>query len=124
MTALGHIGKIGCYHLYLFQIPQCGQIEEIRLVKNFKGMSKGYAYVQFADQLSVSNALTYDRTPVEGRPMFVSRYEERGAQKSKADFKVSCRFLFLIHIEFILKMCLLVLHFLNCNITSNFLANK
>lgn len=68
---------------------QCGQIEEIRLVKNFKGQSKGYAYVQFADQLAVANALTYDRTPLDGRPMFVSKYEDRSSsQKTKADFKV------------------------------------
>ncbi|WAR03245.1 SART3-like protein [Mya arenaria] len=66
---------------------KCGQIEEIRLIKNFKGQSKGYGYVQFADQLSVSNALAYDRTAMEGRPMYVSRYEERGETKSKADFK-------------------------------------
>ncbi|KAL4224155.1 Squamous cell carcinoma antigen recognized by T-cells 3 [Mactra antiquata] len=65
---------------------KCGAIDEIRLVKNFKGRSKGYAYVQFEDQLAVSNALSYDRTPMDGRPMFVSRYESR-EEKSKADFK-------------------------------------
>ena len=60
------------------------------MVKNFKGRSKGYAYVQFADQIAVANALTYDRQPMEGRPMFVSKYEDRGSlNKAKADFKVT-----------------------------------
>ncbi|KAH3887201.1 squamous cell carcinoma antigen recognized by T-cells 3-like [Dreissena polymorpha] len=66
---------------------KCGEIEDIRLIKSFQGKSKGYGYVQFTDELAVSNALTYDRTPMEGRPMFVSKYESRGGQKTKADFK-------------------------------------
>lgn len=74
--------------LLLSLLFQCGAIDEIRLVKNFKGKSKGYAYVQFADQLAVSNALTYDRNPIAGRPMYVSKYESRD-EKSKAEFKVN-----------------------------------
>ena len=34
-------------------ILQCGDIEEIRLIKNFKGRSKGYAYVQFKDEVRI-----------------------------------------------------------------------
>ncbi|XP_053375966.1 squamous cell carcinoma antigen recognized by T-cells 3-like isoform X2 [Mercenaria mercenaria] len=65
---------------------KCGAIEEIRLIKNYQGKSRGYAYVEFADQLAVSNALTYDRTPIEGRPMFVSKYKAKG-ESTKQDFK-------------------------------------
>lgn len=57
------------------------------MIKNFKGRSKGYAYVEFADQLAVSNALTYDRTPVEGRPMYVSTYKAK-EEAHKPEFKV------------------------------------
>ena len=49
-----------------------GEIEEIRLVKNMQGTSKGYAYVQFKNQSSVSAALAIDRQELCGRPMFVS----------------------------------------------------
>ena len=32
-------------------LSQVGEISEIRLVKNFKGQSKGYAYVEFIDEV-------------------------------------------------------------------------
>jgi RNA recognition motif-containing protein len=32
---------------------QIGEIVEIRLIKNFKGKSKGYAYVEFKDEVSI-----------------------------------------------------------------------
>ena len=51
------------------------------------GKSKGYAYIEFADQLAVSNALTYDRTPIEGRPMYVSKFKAKG-EPTKQEFKV------------------------------------
>lgn len=31
---------------------QCGEITEVRLVKNYKGKSKGYAYVEFTQPVS------------------------------------------------------------------------
>ena len=33
-------------------VLQLGDIAEVRLVKNFKGKSKGYAYVEFTDEVS------------------------------------------------------------------------
>lgn len=33
---------------------QCGEITEVRLVKNFKGLSKGFGYVEFTDPVSNS----------------------------------------------------------------------
>jgi len=37
---------------------QVGEIEDIRLVTNYKGRSKGYAYVQFKDEVKVSVLVT------------------------------------------------------------------
>jgi RNA-binding proteins (RRM domain) len=34
-------------------LASAGTIEEVRLVKNFKGLSKGYAFVVFSKQVSV-----------------------------------------------------------------------
>ena len=58
-----------------------GEIVEIRLIKNFKGKSKGYAYVEFKDELCVMDALKLDRTPVEGRPVYISKCEEKTSRK-------------------------------------------
>ncbi|XP_064621064.1 squamous cell carcinoma antigen recognized by T-cells 3-like [Lineus longissimus] len=63
----------------------CGDIAEVRLVKSVKGMSKGYAYVEFTSQAAASKALTLDRQPVEGRPMYVSPCSE----KRSKDFRFS-----------------------------------
>ncbi|ESO95367.1 hypothetical protein LOTGIDRAFT_188648 [Lottia gigantea] len=68
---------------------KCGEISEIRLVKNFHGKSKGYAYVEFIDELPVTKALELDRQPVHNRPMYVSRCEDRGGGKKKAEFRFS-----------------------------------
>ena len=43
-------------------VLQLGDIAEIRLVKNFKGKSKGYAYVEFTDEVStlyISNVVMH-----------------------------------------------------------------
>jgi len=37
----------------LFCTLQVGEIEDVRLVANYKGKSKGYAYVQFKDEVTV-----------------------------------------------------------------------
>ena len=34
-------------------VCQMGEITEVRLVKNFKGKSKGFAYVEFKDEVRV-----------------------------------------------------------------------
>ncbi|KAF7232693.1 hypothetical protein EG68_08972 [Paragonimus skrjabini miyazakii] len=63
----------------------CGTISSIRLVRDYAGRSKGYAYVEFSDTLAVPLALAKDRQPVASettpasdeiefaRPMFVSQ---------------------------------------------------
>lgn len=36
---------------------QVGEIEAVRLITNYKGKSKGYAYVQFMDEVRVTKEL-------------------------------------------------------------------
>ncbi|XP_077534992.1 spliceosome associated factor 3, U4/U6 recycling protein-like [Haemaphysalis longicornis] len=56
---------------------EVGEIEELRLVRDYKGRSKGYAYLVFKSTQHVEEALKRDRTPVNGRPVFVSKCNER-----------------------------------------------
>lgn len=62
---------------------QFGEIADIRLVRNYKGLSKGFAYIQFSTIQAVRKALANDRMKMEegGRPVFIS---EMGKRK---DFK-------------------------------------
>lgn len=64
----------------------CGPIKQIRPVFSNKGTFKGYCYVQFESQVSVSEALKLDRREVEGRPMFVSPCVDKN---KNPDFKVN-----------------------------------
>ncbi|KAK3748519.1 hypothetical protein RRG08_008680 [Elysia crispata] len=66
---------------------KCGRISNIRLVKNYKGKSKGFGYVEFTECNAVLKALKLDREFVDGRPMFVSRCEDRSIVKSAPQFK-------------------------------------
>ncbi|KAK7072870.1 hypothetical protein SK128_011164 [Halocaridina rubra] len=52
----------------------CGAIKEFRLVLDFKRRSKGFGYLVFSSQDAVPKALELDRTPFNGRPIFVSKY--------------------------------------------------
>ncbi|KAL1414624.1 hypothetical protein MTO96_007297 [Rhipicephalus appendiculatus] len=56
---------------------EVGEIEELRLVRDYKGRSKGFGYLVFTHMQSVEAALKRDRTPVNGRPVFVSKCNER-----------------------------------------------
>ncbi|GAB1597512.1 squamous cell carcinoma antigen recognized by T-cells 3-like [Argonauta hians] len=67
---------------------KCGEISQIRLVQNYKGKSKGYAYIEFKSSNSLEKALKRDRELVEGRPMFVSKCEDRSVTKTH-QFKFS-----------------------------------
>jgi hypothetical protein len=58
----------------------CGTIEEVRLVRNSFGKSKGFAYVQFESEESVVSALAMDRhssSVLDFRPVYVNKCEER-----------------------------------------------
>lgn len=50
-----------------------GNITDLRLVKDFKGRSKGYCYIEFSSPAEAEAALKRDREPLDGRPMFISR---------------------------------------------------
>lgn len=53
----------------------CGEISDFRLVKNFKCLSKGFGYLVFKSHEAAVKGLDMDRTPLNGRPVFVSPYD-------------------------------------------------
>ncbi|MPC15935.1 Squamous cell carcinoma antigen recognized by T-cells 3 [Portunus trituberculatus] len=53
----------------------CGEIIDFRLVKNYKCLSKGFGYLVFKAHESAVKGLDMDRTPLNGRPVFVSPYD-------------------------------------------------
>ncbi|CAK8690689.1 unnamed protein product [Clavelina lepadiformis] len=63
----------------------CGTVSAIRLVRSNKGNFRGFAYVEFQDELVVQKALELDRQLLEGRPLFVSPNVDKTKQP---DFKV------------------------------------
>lgn len=58
-----------------------GQIVDLRLVRNFKGLSKGFAYIEFKDIQSVRKSLAKDRMKIGERPVFITEVGK------KPDFK-------------------------------------
>ena len=60
----------------------CGEIEEFRMVKNGV-LFRGYGYVLFKEKKGHDNALLRDRTKINGRPCFVSKFSEPGDSKNK-----------------------------------------
>lgn len=53
----------------------CGPVSDFRLVKNFKCLSKGFGYLVFKTHEAAVKGLDMDRTPLKGRPVFVSPYD-------------------------------------------------
>ena len=60
----------------------CGEIEEYRMIKNGV-LFRGYGYVLFKEKRGHDNALLRDRTKINGRPCFVSKFSEPGDSKNK-----------------------------------------
>lgn len=54
-------------------LQPAGPITLVKMIKDYKGRNKGYCYVKLSNTEAVEKALTLDRTPINGRPMFVSR---------------------------------------------------
>lgn len=54
-----------------------GPISDVRLVRNYKGLSKGYCYVEFESINSVHQSLKNDRMMLRNRPVFISEMEKR-----------------------------------------------
>ncbi|VEL36467.1 unnamed protein product [Protopolystoma xenopodis] len=83
----------------------CGKLASIRLVLNYCGRSKGYAYVEFAHPASVNEALKLDRSfisdldkkhdadvcenTLDQRPMFVSICDTTGKMRGPTAFSFS-----------------------------------
>nr|XP_012233756.1 PREDICTED: squamous cell carcinoma antigen recognized by T-cells 3-like [Linepithema humile] len=53
-----------------------------KMIKDYKGRSKGYCYVQLSNVEAVEEALKLDRTPINGRPMFISRCDPNKSTRS------------------------------------------
>ncbi|KYQ59503.1 Squamous cell carcinoma antigen recognized by T-cells 3 [Trachymyrmex zeteki] len=53
-----------------------------RMVKDYKGRSKGYCYIQLSSVEAVKEALKLDRTPIKGRPMFISKCDSNKNTRS------------------------------------------
>ncbi|XP_046418418.1 squamous cell carcinoma antigen recognized by T-cells 3-like [Neodiprion fabricii] len=70
-------------------LEPAGPITLFKMVQDFKGRSKGFCYVQLSSADSVELALKLDRTPINGRPMFVSRCDPDKTTRGSA-FKYSC----------------------------------
>lgn len=66
------------------ELSKYGDIVEMRLRSGVKSFGGSICYCQYKTADSVEEALKHDRTPLDGRPMFLSRYS---ADKSKATFK-------------------------------------
>lgn len=64
------------------KFSEVGEITEVRLVKDYRGRSKGFCYVVFSSQDEASQALKKDRELLDGRPMFVSPCEDRKKKNS------------------------------------------
>ena len=45
--------------------------------------------MEFSDELAVSEALKLDRSSLDGRPVFVSKCEDKRSKPASASFKVS-----------------------------------
>ncbi|KAL4721318.1 hypothetical protein ACJJTC_012392, partial [Scirpophaga incertulas] len=67
-------------------LAQYGEIVALRVKAGVKAFGGSICYCQYKAPDSVEEALKHDRTPLDGRPMFFSRYS---AKKSKASFKYS-----------------------------------
>ncbi|CAF0720727.1 unnamed protein product [Brachionus calyciflorus] len=59
----------------------------LRLIKHWSGKTKGYGYVDFEKPEQAENALKLDRSPIEGRPLFVSKNEEKDSELNFAQNK-------------------------------------
>jgi len=85
--------------------------KEVRIIKHWSGKTKGYGYVDFSTAVrfdfilkfeydrfyyfriffkqQANEALKLDRTPIDGRPVFVSKNEDKTTNLSQQSFKYS-----------------------------------
>uniref|UniRef100_T1IRW8 RRM domain-containing protein n=1 Tax=Strigamia maritima TaxID=126957 RepID=T1IRW8_STRMM len=65
-----------------------GEVVQLRIVKDYKGRGKGFGYLQFKTKEAVTEALKKDREALNGRPMFVSRCEDKKKRGNSAENKL------------------------------------
>ncbi|XP_076243028.1 spliceosome associated factor 3, U4/U6 recycling protein isoform X2 [Calliopsis andreniformis] len=70
-------------------LEPAGPITAFKMIRDYKGRSKGYCYVQLSSAEALDKALELDRTPIRGRPMFVSRCDPNKTTRASG-FKYSC----------------------------------
>ncbi|KAJ8712942.1 hypothetical protein PYW08_008246 [Mythimna loreyi] len=68
------------------KLSQYGDIISLRVRKGIKAFGGSICYCQYKTPEAVDEALKHDRMPLDGRPMFLSRYS---AKKTKPTFKYS-----------------------------------
>lgn len=68
------------------KLSQYGDIISLRVRKGIKAFGGSICYCQYKTPEAVDEAIKHDRMPLDGRPMFLSRYS---AKKSKPTFKYS-----------------------------------
>ncbi|XP_011296923.1 squamous cell carcinoma antigen recognized by T-cells 3 [Fopius arisanus] len=61
-----------------------GPIDLFKMITDYKGRSKGFCYVTLSNPDAVENALKLDRTPINGRPMFISRCDPNKTTRGNA----------------------------------------
>jgi len=66
---------------------ECGTVEDIFILKDHEGNSKGRAFITFRDSAAVEAALKFDNTPYGGRTIFVKVADEKkkGTSAGKDD---------------------------------------
>ncbi|KAK0162802.1 hypothetical protein PV327_006548 [Microctonus hyperodae] len=65
-------------------LAPAGPITLFKMVKDYKGRSKGFCYVQLESPSAVETALKLDRVPINGRPMYVSRCDPNRTTRGSA----------------------------------------
>ncbi|XP_055643637.1 squamous cell carcinoma antigen recognized by T-cells 3 isoform X1 [Toxorhynchites rutilus septentrionalis] len=67
------------------------RMKSIELVYGSSGKSRGFGYVEFEDERDVQKALSFDRRPLDGRPVFISSLARDKSNRSNK-FKYAEKF--------------------------------
>ena len=69
---------------------QCGTISEVRLIKTRSSSKRAnaYTYIEFMSPDPVQSALALDRSDLDRRPLFVSRFREKGEKPQTTQVNV------------------------------------
>ncbi|UXI15060.1 39S ribosomal protein L23 [Sarcoptes scabiei] len=59
------------------EFEKFGKVNDVRLARNFKGLSKGFGYIEFDSAVSVRKALQNDRMLIHQRPVYISEIDKK-----------------------------------------------